>query len=66
MVLQKSSQFQTFCTLTSDISPHMDLLGKTVNLRVSVRPLGWQKPFREKNKSVKTSPVPVNMQNELP
>lgn len=38
------------CTLTSGIFPHMDLLCDTVNLRVSARPRGWQKPFREEAK----------------
>lgn len=43
-------QCQTVCSLTSGISPRMDPPCGTAALRVSVRPRGWQKPFRGKKK----------------
>lgn len=52
--------------LTSDIFPHMDLLCDIVNLRVSARPQGWQKPFRKEKKSVKHSAsVVIKLQHDL-
>lgn len=45
LLLFFSHLVDTFCALTSGIVPHTDPLCETATLHVSVRPLGWQKPF---------------------